>query len=61
MVSNLLYHLDTHKSMGPENIHTKVVRELAEVLTKPLSIIYQQLWLTGQVPANWRLANETPI
>ncbi|KAK4832496.1 hypothetical protein QYF61_023543 [Mycteria americana] len=28
---------------------------------KPLSIIYQQSWLTGEVPADWRLANVTPI
>ncbi|KAK4810673.1 hypothetical protein QYF61_007473 [Mycteria americana] len=61
MVSDLLHHLDTHKSMGPDEIHLRVLKELAEVLTKPLSIIYQQSWLTGEVPADWRLANVTPI
>ncbi|KAK4806941.1 hypothetical protein QYF61_027308 [Mycteria americana] len=62
MVSDLLHHfLDTHKSMGPDGIHPRVLRELAKVLTKPLSIIYQQSWLTGEVPADWRLANVTPI
>ena len=52
MVSNLLHHLDTHKSMGPDGIHPRVLRELVEVLPKPLSIIYQQSWLTGEVPAD---------
>ncbi|KAK4810714.1 hypothetical protein QYF61_007688 [Mycteria americana] len=61
MVSDLLHHLDTHKSMGPDEILPRVLKELAEVLTKPLSIIYQQSWLTGEVPADWRLANVTPI
>ncbi|KAK4824035.1 hypothetical protein QYF61_009626 [Mycteria americana] len=61
MVSDLLHHLDTHKSMGPDEIHPRVLKELAEVLTKPLSIIYQQSWLTGEVPADWRLANVTAI
>ncbi|KAK4815920.1 hypothetical protein QYF61_010177 [Mycteria americana] len=61
MVSDLLHHLDTHKSMGPDEIHPRVLKELAEELTKPLSIIYQQPRLTGEVPANWRLANVTPI
>ncbi|GAB0180778.1 hypothetical protein GRJ2_000543100 [Grus japonensis] len=42
MVSDLLHHLDTHESMGPGGIHPRVLRELAKVLTKPLSIIYQQ-------------------
>ncbi|KFW78873.1 hypothetical protein N305_03995, partial [Manacus vitellinus] len=60
-VSDLLSHLDPHKSMGPEGIHPRVMRELAEELTKPLSIIYQQSWLTGEVPDDWKLANVTPI
>ncbi|KAK4810280.1 LOW QUALITY PROTEIN: hypothetical protein QYF61_015310, partial [Mycteria americana] len=61
MVSDLLHYLDIHKSMGPDEIHPRVLKELAEVLTKPLSIVYQQSWLTGEVPVDWRLANVTPI
>ncbi|KAK4820841.1 hypothetical protein QYF61_007815 [Mycteria americana] len=60
-VNDLLHHLDTHKSMGPDGIHLRVLRELAEELAKPLSIIYQQSWITGEVPDDWRLANVTPI
>ncbi|KAK4825484.1 hypothetical protein QYF61_027639 [Mycteria americana] len=61
MVSDLLHHLDPHKSMGLDGIHPRVLRELVEVLTKPLSILYQQSWLTGEVPVDWRLANVMPI
>ncbi|KAK4826582.1 hypothetical protein QYF61_010217 [Mycteria americana] len=61
MVSNLLHHLDTHKSMGPDGIHPRVLRELAEMLTEPLLILCQQSWLTGEVPVDWRLANVMPI
>ncbi|KAK4817476.1 hypothetical protein QYF61_015810 [Mycteria americana] len=61
MISDLLHHLDTHESMGPDEIHPRVLKEVVEVLTKPLSIIYQQSWLTGEVPADWKLANVTPI
>ncbi|KAK4823010.1 hypothetical protein QYF61_024812 [Mycteria americana] len=61
MVSDLLHHLDTHKSMGPDEIHPRVLKELADVLTKLLSIISQQSWLTGEVPVDWRLANVRPI
>ncbi|RMC10397.1 hypothetical protein DUI87_13201 [Hirundo rustica rustica] len=35
--------------------------ELADELAKPLSIIYQQSWLTGEVPDDWKLANVTSI
>ncbi|RMB89904.1 hypothetical protein DUI87_33678 [Hirundo rustica rustica] len=46
-VRQLLRCLDAHKSMGPDGIHPKVMRELADEPAKPLSIIYQQSWLTG--------------
>ncbi|KAJ7423671.1 RNA-directed DNA polymerase from mobile element jockey-like protein [Willisornis vidua] len=47
--------------MGPDGIHPRVMRELAEELAKPLSIIFQQSWLSGEVPGDWKLANVTPI
>uniref|UniRef100_A0A8B9UU32 Reverse transcriptase domain-containing protein n=1 Tax=Anas zonorhyncha TaxID=75864 RepID=A0A8B9UU32_9AVES len=61
MVGDLLQHLDVRKSMGPDGIHPRILRELAEELAKPLTIIYQQSWLSGEVPVDWRLANVTPI
>ncbi|KFO52711.1 hypothetical protein N302_01174, partial [Corvus brachyrhynchos] len=60
-VRELLSCLDVHKSTGPDGIHPRVMREMAEELEKLLSIIYQQSWLTGAVPADWKLANVTPI
>ena len=60
-VSDLLLQLDCHKSMGLDEIHLRVLRELAEVIAEPLSIIYQHSLLTGEVPADWRLGNVTPI
>ncbi|KAK4809540.1 hypothetical protein QYF61_016972 [Mycteria americana] len=61
IVRDLLHHLGTHRSMGLDGIHPRVLRELAEVLTKPLPILYQQSWLTGEVPGDWRSANVTPV
>ena len=61
LVGDLLRHLDVHKWMGPDGIHPRVLRELAEELPKPLSIIYQQSQLSGEVPVDWWLANVTPI
>lgn len=48
MVNELLLHLDMHKSMGLDKIHSVVQRELVEVLTKPLPVISHSSCL------NWR-------
>ncbi|TRZ21826.1 hypothetical protein HGM15179_005309 [Zosterops borbonicus] len=58
--SELLSHLDVHRSMGPDWIYPRVMRELADELVKLFSIIYQQSWLTGEVPDDWKLANVIP-
>ncbi|KAJ7415416.1 hypothetical protein WISP_78461 [Willisornis vidua] len=60
-VSDLLKHLDPQKSMGPDRVHSRMMRELVKELAKPLSIIYQQSWLSGEVPNDWKVANVTPI
>ncbi|GAB0194769.1 mitochondrial enolase superfamily member 1 [Grus japonensis] len=61
MVSDLLHHLDTCKSMKPDGIHPRVLRDLAGVLIRILSIICQQSGLAGGVPVDWGLANVTPV
>ena len=60
-VRDLLLHLECHKSMGPDKLHPRVLRELAEVIAKLLSTIYRHSWLSGEVPEDWRLADVTPI
>ena len=54
---DLLRKLDAYKSMRPDELHPRVLRELADVVAKPHSIILQQSWLTGNVPVDWRLEN----
>ena len=58
---DLLRKLDAYKSMGPDGLHPRVLKELADVVAKPLSIIFQQSWLTRDVSVDWKLANVMPI
>ncbi|KAJ7410344.1 hypothetical protein WISP_109104 [Willisornis vidua] len=60
-VSDTLQYLDPQKSMGPGGIHLREMRELVKELAKPLSIIFQQSWLSMEVPDDWKLANVMPI
>ncbi|PKU35770.1 rna-directed dna polymerase from mobile element jockey-like [Limosa lapponica baueri] len=60
-VRDQLDKLDLRKSMGPDGVHLRVLRELAEVVAGPLSIIFERSWRTGEVPEEWSQANVTPV
>jgi len=38
-----------------------MLRELADVIAEPLSIIFERSWRTGEVPEDGRKASVTPI
>ncbi|GAB0209251.1 mitochondrial enolase superfamily member 1 [Grus japonensis] len=47
--------------MGPDGMHPQVLKELADVIARPLSIIFERSWRTGEVPEDWRKANVTLV
>ncbi|KFU99853.1 RNA-directed DNA polymerase from mobile element jockey, partial [Tauraco erythrolophus] len=60
-VRDQLSNLAIHKSMGPDGMHPRELRELADVIARPLSIIFAKSWGTGEVPEDWRKANVTLV
>ncbi|KAK4811373.1 LOW QUALITY PROTEIN: hypothetical protein QYF61_027602 [Mycteria americana] len=57
LVCGLLQGLNPHKSMGPDGIHPRVLREVPDVVARPLAIIFEKPWRSGDIPDDWKRAN----
>lgn len=53
--------LDMIKSMEPDRMHPQVLRELADIVVKPLLVIFDHSEGMGEMPKGWRKANVTPV
>jgi len=46
--------------MGPIEMYPRVLRELADVVAKPLSTTFEKSHQSGEVPGDWRKGNVMP-
>ena len=56
-----LSKLRPDKSPGPDNMHPLFLRETAQKIAEPLTLIFQRSVKDGIVPDDWKRANITPI
>ena len=60
-VLKLLNDLNIHKAMGPDELHPRVLKQLAPTIAPILQLIFQKSIDSGQVPSDWKTANVCPI
>ncbi|CAG2184497.1 unnamed protein product [Mytilus edulis] len=60
-INKLLKHLNTSKSPGPDQVHPKVLFELADIIDTPLTMIFNSSFKTGTVPKDWKIGQITAL
>ena len=60
-IEDRLKQLDTSKATGPDGIPSKVLKELANELAEPLSILFNKSVNEGSLPDDWKQAHVTAI
>ena len=60
-VRKLLTSVNTSKSQGPDGLHPKLIYELADVICKPLTLIFNKSFETRIVPNEWKTRQITAL
>ena len=60
-VKSVLKSLPVGKASGPDGISNRVLKELADQMAMPLSLLFNQSIEDGKIPADWKEAYVSPV
>ena len=60
-VKSLLKKLNISKSKGPDNFHPRFLKETADNISYPITILFNKSLSKGILPSDWKLVNVTCI
>ena len=61
IITKLLKGLNPSKALGPDELHPRVLKELATELGPIFGHLFQQSIDSGDIPKEWTLANISPL
>jgi len=60
-ISKIIHTLPNNKSQGEDNINTKLLKEISEYVTTPLTNLTNLSFETGAIPTELKIAKVFPI
>ena len=60
-IKKLIDNLNPDKSIGPDDMHARMLIELKDHLAEPLAFIFNETLRRGKIPQDWKRANVSPI
>ena len=60
-VKKLLANINPNKACGPDGIHGQILKNCADSIASPLSLLFKISYNTGCLPKEWKLANVVPV
>ena len=61
VVHDMLVNINVNKSLGPDDIHTRILHELGNILTSPITILFNKSIQGEELPDDWKLQYVSPI
>ena len=60
-VHEMLKNINVNKSLGPDDIHPRILHELADMLSAPITVLFNRSVQGEELPHDWKLQYVSPI